>query len=422
MSTEHAARAVLLECLSQFSPRIEETFVSNACGFVLDIAGTERLFGLSSVFAQRIRNEIKSNGFRVSLAISRSFDNARIMAENSRGITVVPDEQEATYLSSIPIASLQLDKEYFDTFSLWGIRTLGDLAELPEEELITRFGQQSQRWIRLARGIAEHTFQSIEPNIEFKEHIEFETHVVDLESLLFIGANMINNLVSRAISRALSLASLKVQMFLESGLLYEKIIRPAIPSNDKKFLLKLLQLEITAHPPHAAIITLTLTAEAAQQSKVQLGLFAPPSPDASRLDITLARLKGLVGDDRVGSAALCDTHLGGSFKMEHFAITNQRATRTETTVRLSLRRMRPPRPICMRIHLSRPTSFLDGIDRYEVQNAYGPWHSSGCWWSVNPWDMEEWDVIAMNNMGGSISCLIVHDKLQSKWLLEAFYD
>src|ERR1700759_4845635 len=45
IETECNAKAVLLECISQFSPRIEETLAKNSCGFVLDITGTERLFG-----------------------------------------------------------------------------------------------------------------------------------------------------------------------------------------------------------------------------------------------------------------------------------------------------------------------------------------------------------------------------------------
>ena len=48
LETEHAARMILLESVSQFSPRIEETFAANASGFVLDISGTERLFGSSA--------------------------------------------------------------------------------------------------------------------------------------------------------------------------------------------------------------------------------------------------------------------------------------------------------------------------------------------------------------------------------------
>jgi hypothetical protein len=69
------------------------------------------------------------------------------------------------------------------------------------------------------------------------------------------------------------------------------VIRPALPSIDRKFLLKLLQLEIAAHPPQAAVLSFTLTAEGGQSSKVQLGLFAPQTPEPSRLDVTIARLK-----------------------------------------------------------------------------------------------------------------------------------
>src|SRR5579863_5312156 len=74
IETECAARSVLLECVSHFSPRIEETFAENSCGFVLDITGTERLFGPPATLAQRLRAAIFSGGFRVSVAVSHNFD------------------------------------------------------------------------------------------------------------------------------------------------------------------------------------------------------------------------------------------------------------------------------------------------------------------------------------------------------------
>jgi protein ImuB len=421
IGTESASRAVLLECISHFSPRIEETFADNSCGFVLDITGTERLFGPPAQLAQRLRTAIVSAGFRSSIAVSHNFDTARIKAEYTRGITVIPDDKEAASLTTIPIDSLWLDAHY-ETFVLWGISTLGELAEMPEEELITRLGQPAKLWLQLARGMAEHTFQPIETRFELKEHIEFETHVEQLDSLLFIGANMINNLVSRAAARAMSLSTITIQMSLEKQPTYQRVIRPAIPSSDRKFLLKLLQLEIAAHSPQAAITSLTLTAEVGQQSKVQLGLFAPQTPEPSRLDVTLARLKALVGDDHVGSPVLKDTHRSGSFDMVNFSITSQPSHHLDTAVRISLRRMRPPRSLRVQIHFQKPVSFRDGADCYDVQVAYGPWHTGGCWWSVNKWDLEEWDVIATNSLGEAMSCLIVHDNSNHKWLLDALYD
>jgi protein ImuB len=422
LPTELAARTVLLECASQFSPRIEETFDTNACAFALDIAGTERLFGPPMQLAQSLRTVISAAGFRSSVCVSSNFDTARIKAESSRGITIIPCGQEAAEISEIPLSSLRLSEEHYETFAVWGIRTLGELAELPEEDLVTRLGQASGAWIKLSRGMAEHTFQPLEAIFELKEHIEFEDRVEQLDSLLFIGSGMINKLVSRADGRALCLASLTIAMTLEGSLAYKRVIRPAIPSNDRKFLLKLLQLEIGSHPPLAAVASLTLIAEAGQQSKVQLGLFTPQAPEPSRLDVTLARLKALVGADRVGSPVLVDTNRRGSFNLADFAIRDQPDVSTETTSRISLRRMRPPHLLRMQVQDHKPASFHDGADTYQVQTTYGPWQSSGCWWSVNQWDLEEWDVMATNKNGEAVGCLLIHDHLNHKWLLDAMYD
>ena len=420
--TERAARTVLLECCSQFSPRIEETTTRDVCGFVLDIAGTERLFGSAEKLAHSIRNATVSCGFRVSIAISINFHTARIKAEYSRGISIIAEGQEAYAVAGIPVSALTLDEDHYSTFAIWGIRTLGELAELPDEELIARMGQQALFSLHLSRGLAAHTFQPVEATFQLQEHIDFEIYIEQLDSLLFIGADMINKLVTRACRRALCIASLKIEMSLEGIRGYNRVIRPAIPSNDPKFLLKLLQLEIAAHPPSAAIVSLTLTAEAGQKSNVQLTLFTPPSPEPSRLDVTIARLKALVGADRVGSPVVSDTHQSGSFVMNDFVLEDSKPVASDNSFRASLRRLRPPHPVQVRIKNQKPTFIRDCAECYSVQVAYGPWHSNGNWWAIDKWDTEEWDVLAINNYGENVSCLLVQDHLKKQWLLDAFYD
>jgi protein ImuB len=422
MSTELAARNVLLECVSQFSPRVEETIADNACGFVLDISGTERLFGPPMALAQSLHASITATGFRASVCLSSNFDTARIKAETSHGITVIAQDKEASSIADIPVSVLGLDDQNYETLVLWGIRTLGELAELPDEELVIRLGQQSHKWLQLSRGISDHTFKPLEAEFELREHFEFETHIEQLDSLLFIGATMISTLIARATSRALSLSTLTIRMSLERSVHYERVIRPALPSSDHKFLLKLLQLEMASYPPLAPIKTLTLIAEAGQSSKVQLGLFTPQAPEPTRLDVTLARLRTLVGTDRVGSPILSDSHRRDSFSLEPFAVRNQPASQPIIGTHFSLHRIRPPHPLQIKLQLLKPIAFLDGTDKFEVHVAYGPWHSSGCWWDVNEWDLAEWDVMATNKLGESVGCLIVHDLLHNEWLLDAYYD
>ena len=446
--TEAAARAVLLECVSQFSPRIEEAGSGTACAFVLDISGTERLFGAPAQLAERMRSALASHGFHASIAISANFDTARMKAAASRGITVIARAEESAALAGLPLASLNLPEDPREILAMWGIRTLGELAALPEVELITRLGADARTWRDLARGTHPHLFRPIEPEFTLREFFQFEDPVEEIDSLLFVGARMIECLVARAADRALSLAHLTARMRLEGSKVHECMLRPAVPSADRKFLLKLLQLEIGAHPPQAAVLSLELIAEAGRCGTVQLGLFAPQTPEPSRLDVTLARLKAIVGDDCVGSPVLEDTHRPASFRMEAFAhgeLSHLRGQKTSAKVghpipvrerlngsqerkrepgvpRMALRRMRPPVPVHVIQREARPAAFRDAENRYEVTAAYGPWKTSGCWWSAEPWDLEEWDVLAERNGGSSVACLLVCDRARNEWRLEAFYD
>jgi protein ImuB len=482
--SEAAAKAVLLECVAKFSPRIEEvcekaggaaasawTSEGTACAFVLDIAGTERLFGPPERLVERLRDELATAGFRASIAVSANYDAARMKAADTRGIAVIPEGAEAEALKKLPIAALGLDEERAGTFALWGIGRLGELAALPEAELVARMGEQARRWRALARGVAEHAFQPMEPRFSLEEFCEFETPLEQIDSLLFVGARMIDCLLTRAAGRALALTSIKAEMRLEGGGTHRVVIRPAVASADKKFLLKLLQLEIGSYPPAAAVAAFTLRAEAGAQSKVQLGLFAPQMPESSRLDVTLARLRAMVGNERVGSPVLKDTNRAGGFRMEGFAAGDETGAEMEERSRIALRRVRPPRLVQVTLHGMEPAAFRDGENSYEIAEAYGPWRASGCWWALNTRDgasdCEEWDVLAVRaenlpsgakahnhfasdtarlkpcpfktsdsspfkafdppagfdcSGGATIACLLVRDCARNAWRLEAFYD
>jgi protein ImuB len=444
LQSETAARAVLLECAAQFSPRVEEASRGTACVFVLDITGTERLFGPPAQLAARLRAALRAAGFRASIAVSSNFHAARMKAAATRGITHIAEGAEADALEKLPLTALELAEEQEETFVLWGMRMLGEIARLPETELITRMGADAQMWRQLARGEAEHAFQPIEPALSLEEFCEFETPVEQIDSLLFIGARMIDCLAARAGSHALSLAAITVAMKLENGRVHRCVLRPAVPSTDRKFLLKLLQLEIGKRPPETAVVALTLAAEAGQSGKVQLGLFVPQMPEPSRLDVTLARLKALVGDDRVGSPVLEDTHRQGSFRMEDFAMPGEsiprfprspdardrghpvlghmESVREEQPARMALRRMRPPMPVWIVQHGTKPAAFRNSEGYFEITAAYGPWRSSGCWWAGTGWDEEEWDVLATRSDGTDVACLLICDRLRNAWRLEAYYD
>ena len=289
-------------------------------------------------------------------------------ATHIRGTLLIPDHEIAPVLANLPIKALGLPEDPLETFAVWGIRTLGELAALPEVELITRLGPNARAWRELARGEHPHMFQPLEPAFTLREFCEFETPVENADSLLFIGARMLECLVTRGAQKALSLAVIHARMQLEGEHSHAFAMRPAIPSTDRKFLLKLLQLELDAHPPPAAVIALELTAEAGRSGTVQLGLFAPQMPEPSRLDVTLARLRAIVGEGRVGSPVLEDTHRPGSFRMESFTPSSVPAP-DPIAPRMALRRVRPSLPVRVFERAEKPAEFRDRDQRFVVLSA-----------------------------------------------------
>jgi protein ImuB len=187
--------------------------------------------------------------------------------------------------------------------------------------------------------------------------------------------------------------------------------------------LKLLHLELEAHPPQAYVTALTVNADPGSTSKVQLGLFAPQLPEPARLDVTLARIRAIVGEENVGSPVLSDTHSPDAFHMEPFKVPSDRAVRkTQSVVRPAMRRIRPADKISVTIQDGKPKSFFFHEQHYTIERAYGPWLGSGDWWKPSLWGYEQWDVVAHSRADTVLCCCVVRDLLRNEWQMVGLYD
>lgn len=425
-STEELTKAILLECAGGFSPRVEDCSIDGAFLCVIDIAGTRNLFGPPEALAQNLFARVKALGVTACIAVSSNFHAAIALAKGlspERAIKVVAVGEEQSALAPLSLYALDLTEKQAATFSLWGIHTLGMLAALPEKELIARMGQSGKRLRQMARGELQHLFQPIEPVFTLKEQMELDSPVELLDALLFVVNVMLELLIFRATARILALVSVTITLKLEGGATHSRTVRPAKPTNDKQFWIKLLHLDLEAHPPPAAIRALTLTAESGSTSKVQLGLFSPQLPEPSRLDVTLARIRLIVGDENVGRAVLDDTHAPKGFHLEPFAVPSTTSVETEKAeLSSALRQLRPAEPVSVTLQRGCPKSLVFRERRYLVEHAYGPWLTAGEWWNLSLWECEQWDLIARSNDGLTLCCCLIHDLMQEQWQMVALYD
>ena len=459
---ESAAHAAMLDCAQSFSPCVEDSACDTA---LLDLAGMESLLGSLPEISRAIHHRAATLGLAANIAIASNPDAAMLAARGLCGaglcgagalaraaVTVIPPGKEAERLGPLPTKVLFPDQlegdekksaaRLLETLDRWGIRNLRALAALPEVALSERLGQDGLRLQQLARGAASRSLVPVEEPILFEEAIDLEHPIVLLEPLAFLLNRLLEQLCTRLGSRALSTQELRLTLELEnfssrnqqstiSNRQFLRTLRLPLPMLDAKVFLKLLQLDLNAHPPGAPIVKIHLAAEPSRPRSAQGGLFLPPSPEPEKLELTLARIAGMVGENKVGALELLDTHHPEGFRMQRFVAEAARKTSREKTsdsaeeksAVTALRRFRPPLRASVTLENGHPVSLV--CRKKDVQGEVlwraGPWRSSGDWWEREAWSRDEWDLAIRNGEAISFHRL-VHDLLGGGWFVEGTYD
>ncbi|MGD0790568.1 MAG: DNA polymerase Y family protein [Terriglobales bacterium] len=476
-SQETSAHAALLDCAQSFSPEVEDTSPGTV---LLNLAGLEPLLGPLPQIARDLARRVSQMGLEANIAVAANPDAALLAARGFPGVTLIPEGREAERLGDLPVdvllESFSPDVEeatrWVETFDRWGIRKLRALAALPEVPVSERLGQQGIHLQNLARGAASRNLRVLDPRLIFTESVELEYPIVLLEPLAFLLNRMLEQVCARLRARALAVQDLHLNLELAvtqpngcasfTRTLTRKLtrtLRLPTPMLDAKVFLKLLQLDLQAHPPGAPIVKIHLSAEPTRPRALQSGLFLPVFPEPEKLELTLARIAGIVGEGRVGSVELLDTHREGAFVVRHFAPvapaepkakqsgnrkkdmsmpendsacpveeleeenTAENAKEKMSAV-IALRLFRPPLGASVTLREAKPVR-MRCLQREDIAGEIvwtaGPWRSSGDWSEQEGWSREEWD-IAVPAESGLVLYRLVQDKLSGNWFVEGTYD
>lgn len=490
---ERATHAAMIDVAHAFTPRVEDTAPDM---LLLDLEGLERLYGPPSRMATELAMRVSSVGIEANVAVAANTETAMHAARGFAGVTVIPAGQEAQRLATLPIQMLldtfdiiskkngkgstsnrecdKLREQMLDTLERWGVRDFRALALLPEDALASRLGEVGVRLRRLARGAGNRTLVLCDPPTHFEESIELEAPVETLEPLAFLLNRLLEQLCTRLEARALAAHELALRLQLEPrvadeaattvqelrgivipeshtvvhGDIYQRTLRLPVPMRDAKVFLKLWQLELAAHPPGAPVIKLWIMAGPARSRSAQRGLFLPITPEAEKLEITLARINGIVGEKRAGTVRLLDCHRRDGFCMKHFvAISEEQRKSSPSTIWnlsanpfLALRIFRPAPQIRVQLSDGRPARMAVTTNEIEYGNlqgnilwSAGPWRASGDWWTeqakedtdtdVHQWGREEWDVALANGNGENVALYRIYRDIHSgHWFADASYD
>ncbi len=413
--------ANLLDLALQFSPLAEQTSDDT---IVFSIGPLRKLLGSPSQIASELCRAGYESKLQANLAIAGNPDSAILLARYYPGVTLVTPGQERLKLGPIPLAALfthglVMDHALLDVLHRWGVKTCEELWALPEHGVAERLGPAGIHLRNLACGTIQRPLRVAAPATSYEERMPLEHPLHLLEPLLFLLGRVVSELCGRLRSQSRAARLLAAYFELEEKKEYRCELEFPVPLDESRTILKLLQLYLERHPPEAAVVAFTLRLAPIEPRRVQGGIFLPPTPAPDKLQVTLARIAGMVGKENVGTPMLLNTHRPDAFEMTTLAA--QAATPVENNpeiLRLAMRLFRPAlrARVCV-VKYAPENVTAPGVKGTVIQFA-GPWKTSGEWWATTSWSREEWDVA----LDDGALYRIYRESQSREWFVHGVYD
>ena len=417
-----SAAAALLDLALEFSPYVEQ---SSGDTVIFCIDPLRKLLGSPYQIASEISRAGYERSLQANLAIASNPDTAILLARHTKGVTLVAPGEEQRKLAPLSLAALTTDQAILDLLLRWGVKSCEDLAVLPEAGVAERLGPGGVNLRNLSLGVLHRPLRISAETSNYERRVVLEHPIVLLEPLLFLFSSALVEICSLLRSQSRAARLLAISMDLEGvGVhppAYRAVLEFPVPLTDHRTMLKLLQLHLERHPPEAQIVAFQLRVEPVEPRRVQNGLFLPATPLPDKLQITLARIAGMVGEENVGSPQRLNTHRPDAFRM--VGLNVQAESKAEDVpqgemLRLVIRVFRPALEARVRLVELAPKEVLAAGVKGTVMRSAGPWKTAGEWWADTAWSRDEWDV-ALDDGG----LYRIYQEAQTRgWFVQGVYD
>ncbi len=301
------------------------------------------LFDGETILATRLARVIASlghtcaiaiaDGPRVSAMLARAMFqplfSSRRHARGGRSSSYLPEPlvvrpgENAQALAPLSVATLPLPPEDVRWLAKIGVRTIGELRELPREALGARLGAHARDVLSLAAGEDRAPLAPYVPPEIPVEEVELEYGIEGTQALTFVAKTLTDRLSSRLQGRAVAASRVELELRLDSAMLQANantngntdadshlvigLDLPA-PLSGASDLLAALRPKIERIELAAPVLKATLRAPVlVHQRSLALSLFEAEPKAERALPRLVAELVSDLGADRVSTLALGDS-------------------------------------------------------------------------------------------------------------------
>ena len=394
--------------------------------YYLELRGLNRLHGGEDGIGKRIRSLFPPTTYAVKVGIAGNKPVARIasLVAHNNDTLIIPHGCERDFLSPLPISALRLMHDTYLKLNSLGLKTIGEITQLPLQEITRRFGEDVQCLVEClhcenASPVSPFAFS----NERFAE-LRFDNSLDNLTQLEDNIVRLLQSMLEKLQSSGEGCREISIR--LEGA--YFKPRQINVRLNQLTCLLSAWRRQV-----HHSLLGIQFVF-GVTTIRVTLTTVAPLLPSQMSL------FSSAVADDVF--AHKCNTELE-QLPLARIAISNK--VLPEESVRLNARNDNEP----LDVNQSRNTlqcyysgSSLAGLRLYKNPQAikvttdksslYGfvsasgvervvwqcaPYHISGGWWE-REFQRSYYEVETDRGM----SYLLFHDEIQSKWFLQGYFD
>lgn len=387
----------------------------------IPIDGAIRFYGTEQAVIDTLQGKLDAHQVDTRIGVADGPFAAYWAARSARDRLFVTDTSQ--FLRTLDISVIDHD-DLVATFRWLGVTTLGELAQLPRDAIVSRFGEVGLQAHRLASGHDRSVVpRSISPELAAESRFDEPLELID--QVAFAARALAARLMLGLRQAGIAPHRIVIEVETETGEIRSRVWRSADPFTedalaDRVWWQLRAWIEHGRDGPGAGIVRLRLDPSDLSGEGRQLGFFTDESAriEAER---ALARAQALVGPDAVVQAGLQGGRLpqervAWSRWGERSAAERDPAAPWPGATPVPTPALVPDEPPRLEVEWDggMPVRIRLGSRWEPVVSWAGPWRVSGRWWRGD----QPADRYQLVTSAGAFLCLVS----EGVWYLAGVYD
>ena len=320
----------VMAILRRFTPLVEPISIDEA---FLDVTGSRELFGDGPTIARSIKDAVREE---VQLTISVGVATTKLVAkiasdlQKPDGLVVVPPGEEAAFLAPLEIGRLWgVGEKTATVLREYGVKTIGDLASLPEDLMERRFGKMGPMLGDRARGRdADRVVGEGEGAKSVGHEHTFDVDTSDRETIERTLLAMADGVSGRLRASGVRASTVTVKIRDSS---FHTITRQRTLAEPTDLTEPIYRVALELARPEVRGLRIRLLGVSASNlgEREQLGLFPADDPRRRQAIEAADRLRRRYGERAVTRARLLGTGLPAPFERDPRSSAEQRGVHGE---------------------------------------------------------------------------------------------